>query len=60
MKAMEGEVGAIFADLEALKPLGFWYETPTVVFTSKTAWLHLPGELWSRCQPEPLLASLCR
>lgn len=39
MKAMEGEVGAsIFADLEAkgLKPLGFWYETPTVVFTSKT------------------------
>jgi C4-dicarboxylate-binding protein DctP len=37
-KAMEGKVGeAIFADLEAkgLKPLGFWYETPTLVFTSK-------------------------
>jgi len=38
MKAMRGEVGAsLFSDLEAkgLKPLGFWYETPTVVFTSK-------------------------
>ena len=38
MKAMDGKVGAsIFADLEAkgLKPLGFWYETPTVVFTSE-------------------------
>ncbi len=37
-KAMEGKVGeAIFADLEAkgLKPLGFWYETPTLIFTSK-------------------------
>jgi len=39
MKAMESDVGAsIFNDLEekGLKPLGFWYETPTVVFTSKT------------------------
>ena len=37
-RAMEGEVGdAIFADLEAkgLKPLGFWYETPTLLFTSE-------------------------
>ena len=38
MKAMDGEIGAeIFADLDkkGLKALGFWYETPTVLFTSK-------------------------
>lgn len=37
-RAMEGKVGAaIYADLEAkgLKPLAFWRETPTVIFTSK-------------------------
>lgn len=38
-KAMNGKFGkAIFADLESkgLKPLAFWYETPTYVYTSKT------------------------
>jgi C4-dicarboxylate-binding protein DctP len=37
-RAMEGKVGAaIYGDLEAkgLKPLGFWRETPTLMFTSK-------------------------
>lgn len=36
-RAMDGDVGkAIYADLESkgLKPLGFWYETPTLIFTS--------------------------
>lgn len=62
-KAMEGEVGAsIFAELEAkgLKPLGFWYETPTLVFTSnkKVTNLEELDSLKIRTYPSATLESM--
>lgn len=62
-RAMEGSVGAsINADLEAkgLKALGFWYETPTLVFTSdkKVATLDELKGLKIRTYPSETLESM--